>query len=719
MTSQRETVMNDRRSRRTRHMLLAVALLLPAGILPAFAAHSEGTSALTLGSPIGFGPAAVADLQRASSEPQLQVTPAGDTWIAGNDFLLDGIFDRSTDGGQTYHSINPDQAGTIDPTAADVAMAYDDQGTEYANDGAPAQCAVSNDRGRTWRNSLTCTEGNYGEGDRQWLVVDNGLTPAADDNTVFLISQAPAENALLPSDHIVNGPPWDTVLLASPGSAGPTDPVGGLVFTQAGPVPPATDDLTPQRGEWPCMELRWDPRTRTLYYPCYRYADTAGTRFVDRMTVFTAHVAPGQRTNIRFTAHELPAIPAAGNPPLIPQLDGALSFPIGFSLAIDAAGTVYASWSDLADAHVYYSYSKDQARSWSTPQRVDPAGVRLTAWAWSRAGAPGRLAIAFWGNTTAPATAHSSYDLPNWYTKQREALEQPWWGYATVITNADTAQPVSHLSRFSDTPLHYGEVCQNNNNCFTASTVPIGGDVSVYDFFSFDVDRHGALLIPFDDTTNQFHSAQLYVARQDSGPSLLGGSLGEPPHDGDTSGVGDAVGDAEQAQPGVPPGAPTVSDLTGVQLSRPNPSTLEIRMTVADGTIPTGSGGFEWVTRFNALSVPASGLESHRIFYAGVTVSPTGHLSYFAGSGDGGDGCVMKESYCVLLRYPQETSVSGHRDGNTFVIDVPVDGGFGADRPITGDTLDRVTAFTAADSGTAGSLFTELDLTRPFDYRFQ
>src|SRR3954451_4124044 len=323
--------------------VVVAALLLPAGALSATAAQSNAARTLPLGQSIGFGTAAIADLQRASSEPILQVEPNGDTWIAGNDFFLNGIFDRSTDGGHSFHSINTDQAGAIDPTAGDVAIAYDDQGNEYANDGAPAQCAVSNDRGRTWRNSLTCTESNYGEGDRQWLVVDNGLKNSADDNTVFLISQAPAETSNVPSEQSGN-PSWDTVLLASRGSTGPTDLKGGLVFTQAGPLPPTKDDLAHQRGEWPCMALRWDPRTRTLYYPCYRYADEASTRFFDRMTVFTAHVGREQRTNIRFTAHDLPAIPSAGNPPLVPLLKDKLLYPLGFSVTVDAAGTVYAAW---------------------------------------------------------------------------------------------------------------------------------------------------------------------------------------------------------------------------------------------------------------------------------------------------------------------------------------------------------------------------------------
>jgi hypothetical protein len=54
--------------------------------------------------------------------------------------------------------------------------------------------------------------------------------------------------------------------------------------------------------------------------------------------------------------------------------------------------------------------------------------------------------------------------------------------------------------------------------------------------------------------------------------------------------------------------------------------------------------------------------------------------------------------------------------GNTITIDVPVQGGFGADRPINGPTLFSVTAFSGGRSNSTTDIYSDLDSTRSFDY---
>ena len=65
--------------------------------------------------------------------------------------------------------------------------------------------------------------------DRQWYAVDNGTTASAADNTVFLAFHESAVG---------------TYIYSSPGSTGPTDQVGGLVWQNASaeaPRPLAAD----------------------------------------------------------------------------------------------------------------------------------------------------------------------------------------------------------------------------------------------------------------------------------------------------------------------------------------------------------------------------------------------------------------------------------------------------------------------------------------------
>ncbi len=66
-------------------------------------------------------------------------------------------------------------------------------------------------------------------------------------------------------------------------------------------------------------------------------------------------------------------------------------------LAVDAAGRLYAAWSDGRDA--YLVSSTDSGASWSTPIRVDTpsALLRVSLMPWVAAGAAGHVALAWYG----------------------------------------------------------------------------------------------------------------------------------------------------------------------------------------------------------------------------------------------------------------------------------------------------------------------------------
>ena len=61
------------------------------------------------------------------------------------------------------------------------------------------------------------------------------------------------------------------------------------------------------------------------------------------------------------------------------------------------------------------------------------------------------------------------------------------------------------------------------------------------DFFGFTLDGQGALRIVFNDTTNEFDGAGLFVTRQISGSTARGGSVSVKPAGNP---VLDAAGDA-------------------------------------------------------------------------------------------------------------------------------------------------------------------------------
>ena len=279
-----------------------------------------------------FSPATVVDAQRTEGEPLNFLDPGTDAyWESGpwGTTTQNSFIHRSTDNGLEFHvdspiGLRPD----LPPGGGDTDIAVDDQGAHYFVDLeglVNLGTAVSNDDGNTWRENPVAVEN--AAVDRQWYAVDNGPTSAAADNTVFLAFHETQVG---------------TFIYSSPGSTGPTDPVGGLVWQNASANAPL-----PLAGDATCAQLCFDKLTRNLYYACNEGPHV-------RLTI--GHVAPGQRTGIVFHNVTLPDSPGGGGP-------GHL-FP---AVATDAGGNVYVAWIDTNDNLVYYSSSSDQGESWTTP----------------------------------------------------------------------------------------------------------------------------------------------------------------------------------------------------------------------------------------------------------------------------------------------------------------------------------------------------------------
>ncbi len=131
-----------------------------------------------------------------------------------------------------------------------------------------------------------------------------------------------------------------------------------------------------------------------------------------------------------------------------------------------------------------------------------------------------------------------------------------------------------------------------------------------------------------------------------------------------------------------------------------------------------------WLTRFLAKSVGTHGEEAYRVFYAGMRSSGAAP-SFFAGSGEAdngttpGNGCrsTSTPGSCKIELYPAEVPLtSGSVSGNTITIDVPLQGGFGANRPIAGPILYSVTGFTFGRNGDSDLVYADVDASHSFDY---
>ena len=615
---------------------------------------------------LSFSPATVVDPQRTEGEPLNFWDGANNYWESGpwGTTTQNSFIHRSSDGGLEFHvdspvGLRPDPG----PGGGDTDITVDDQGNTYFVDLEALVnlgTSVSNDRGNTWRKNPTAVQNTAV--DRQWYAIDNGTTSSADDNTLFLTFHETAVG---------------TFIYSSPGSAGPTDPVGGLVWQNSSanaPLPLASDAT--------CGQPRFDPVNRNLYSAC-----NEGDHV--RMTI--GHVAPGQRTGIVYHNVALPKSPGGGGPSHL--------FP---ALALDDGGNVYAAWIDDQDNNVYYSYSTDQGQTWSTPARVNTAPSVTNEFLWAQGGSAGTLALAWYG-TDAQGQPD---DFPSWLNDPQGSTGVKWFGYVGVITSASSLEPTVAQQRFTEKPMYYGQICNQGIGCTVS-----GGDRTMADFFGFSLDQQDAMRIVFNDVTSQHHGAHLYEVRQLGPKTLHGKKLARATP---SNPMADPASDAQwphYSPTGAGSNQPQL-DFTNLAVSQPNAGTVRVRMTLsslASLLPPPGKTSAVWLTRFQALSTGDFGEEAYPIFYLGA--QSTGGLApqFFAGT----TTCTnTTPQNCKVVNYPAAQPASGKLCGKTIQVDVPLSG-FG--RALAGNTLYSVTAESFGRNAD-NDIYADVDATHAFDY---
>jgi hypothetical protein len=671
--------------------------VLAAGEMPPTPSPTPAVNASRTSGNITFSPATVADIQRTEAEPLNFIDKNGAIWATGPYGASTGnsFIQRSTDGGNQYNvvssvGIRPNPP----PGGGDTDITGDDQGNIYFTDLEGVlnelDCSVSNDGGNTWRKNFACVQNTAV--DRQWIVVDNGLNQTvgaagAADNTVFLTARQT---------------PLQSFIYSSPGSTGPTDLTGGVVFTPAA-VAPINDGA-------PCGKLRFDAVSRNLYLPC-----DAG----NRVKIAVAHVNPGQRDNLVFTTVLAPVSPGGG--------DTSELFPM---VATDKGGNLYAAWVDHVSHKIYYAYSTDFGNSWSPVTQVSSGAENASnIFVWTEGGNAGNVVVTWLGTSDNRDSDAMTSWLDPLGAGPSSADDSKWYVYSALITNAATLTPNIEQNRVTRTPSHYGQICAAG----TACAAQPGSDRIMAEYHAVYLDSEGAMRFIFNDTTSQFHGAHLYDIRQLTGPTAIGTTINRPLQGNPSF---DPAGDAQYPHYVPSPGPPGANqpglDFLQVKISQPDAATLRFHMRVnsvlqplAPPAPPPGKTNAYLMMRFQALSKDDTGTaEAYRVFYVGAESINGGAFAFFAGSPDLTTGCTSTQT-CKLEQYPAEITTGLQNptvSGDTMCVDIPLSL-FGANRPIgqlvngrTEPLLYNVTGLSGGRNNATTDIYADVDATKPFNY---
>ena len=356
----------------------------------------------------------------------------------------------------------------------------------------------------------------------------------------------------------------------------------------------------------------------------------------------------------------------------------------------DRDGNVYLTYADKKEFHSYLTtLTADKLRGcsdgtsaqpttnpgWSKPVVVDRGNVQTTVFPWLAAGgAPGRVAIAFYGTQTQGDPNSGSF-------------KASWDVYVNQSLDALSANPSISQVKATTHPFHYDSICLRGLACDLAQPP---GDRSLADFFAIAYDaRTDKLMVVYDQGAKKpdeesGHVATPAVITQAGGPSNGGGTVRSTrPVVRDFSGDpgGDAIADYSNLGTG-PPSPSNVkamdfrsqavdfeSDLKSGARVKNGGFTVTLKLAdlsdaaLSDALSKTKSGSLLWIFRF-VTGYQASAAVARYTRGGGFSF---GFNDYTTGS----LACGSKDEKCQV--FPGDKALKGKvdRKAGTIVMNVP------------------------------------------------
>ncbi|MFN2545033.1 MAG: WD40/YVTN/BNR-like repeat-containing protein [Actinomycetota bacterium] len=425
----------------------------------------------------------VTKLSGAGGEPNVSISPDGQT------VLVDGLAGspanlyRSTNGGATYTKVI--FAGSLKKGGGDWDMHWQNNTTVIAADLSLENGIYvdrSTDGGLTWTQTTVHTD-TY---DRPWLGVSG--------NNVYLIAKG-----------------FDSIpycyISTDGGQTFATAPVpiygtGAVPAAAGGGSPTPVEAFSAQNAYIDHVSI--DPKSGDLYVLFGLDGEdtySSSAPFGTPSRLYVSHLAQGA-AGPQFDVHAAYLGHAGDN------------FINGFNwMAIDRDGTIYVLGNGDHAGHqsTWLSFSKDHGVTWSSFKDVgEPGGNNV--YGSIAAGAPGNLALVY---------LHG--------TKATPGEAQDWHAKVAQISGADTATPVvSFLTDQIGGAIHTADICMDGILCGTVA--PFGDNRNLLDYMYNAVgpDGYPIAVVPSDGPASGGNgssgSVAVMVIRQTAGPGIGAGA---------------------------------------------------------------------------------------------------------------------------------------------------------------------------------------------------
>ncbi len=475
--------------RRLAGILAAATIAVPAAVVPKPAAGCDAPPPMTFDAP------RYVDETRAGGEPMIHVHPdgtliygahAGTTHFYGPDaagettpaftgrYNGQTYFWWSADNGATWTFAERPQAQNDDGSGfSDPDVAIDSDGTIYISEINLVNVAMSSstDSGRTYslQNFFAQTIT-----DRQWSEADR-------PGIVYLVGNA----------------------FGGGTSTKPAGNLGHYLYRSEDGGKTFTEGVRDQERGSGLGDLRVDKRNGTLYELHYQGADNdpsyqdlsiaafRGARSGDLKPALHT-IAKGVALQSHWPAFDLDP---QGN----------------LSVTWDEDGTGKAK----RPAGIYYAFSRNGGRNWSSPLRLDPDD-RTDIWPWLAVGDEGRVAVSWF---------QADVKLPD---EDAETPGQHGWHVVAAATTSglgceSSGRPGFSVAQVTRQPFHRGSICMGGTACQAQ-----GIDRRLGDYFSIEIDATGRMVAAYSDTSRDGAVALPAFARQSGGPSFLGAPVTVP-----------------------------------------------------------------------------------------------------------------------------------------------------------------------------------------------